>query len=92
MATYDAGRRPGRENGWHRDSGISPRHHASPARRSWWHLLLWLGIVAPLLIPVYNRVEPKLWGIPFFYWFQMSFIPIEITLITLFYQATKRRR
>jgi uncharacterized membrane protein YhdT len=79
-----SGGRPGR--------GIGPRHHAAAPRRSWWYLLLWLGIVVPLLIPVYNRLEPNLWGIPFFFWFQMACIPIEITVITLFYQATKRRR
>lgn len=60
-------------------------------RRSW-HMVLWLVIVVPLLVPVYNRVEPMLFGFPFFYWFQMVFIPIEIGLIAVVYQVTKRRR
>ena len=35
------------------------------------YLLLLVPFVALLWVPFYNRVEPSLLGIPFFYWFQM---------------------
>lgn len=59
--------------------------------RSGWHWLLWVPIALPLLTPLYNRVEPRLWGIPFFYWFQLACVALEIVVITVVYQATKRR-
>jgi len=37
--------------------------------------LLYLFIAAvSLWVPFYNRVEPSLFGIPFFYWFQTVWI------------------
>ena len=79
---------------WDRfDRESDPRREAPAdrAERSSWHMLLWLLIIVPMLTPIYNRVNPMLFGIPFFYWFQIMFIPLEIALITLVYQATKRR-
>ena len=35
------------------------------------YLLLLVPFAALLWVPFYNRVEPSLFGIPFFYWFQM---------------------
>jgi hypothetical protein len=51
--------------------------HVEP-RRSAAHLVaallyLFIAIVA-LWVPFYNRVEPTLFGIPFFYWFQTVWI------------------
>ena len=59
--------------------------------RSAWHWLLWLPVVLPLITPVYNRIEPRWFGVPFFYWFQLAFVGLDIAVITLVYQATKRR-
>ncbi len=36
-------------------------------------LFLLIGAVA-LWVPIYNRIEPSLFGIPFFYWFQTAWI------------------
>ena len=40
-----------------------------------------LLLVAPCLIallpPLYNRVEPALFGMPFFYWFQLLLVPVS---------------
>lgn len=30
--------------------------------------------IGALYVPFFNRVEPSLYGVPFFYWFQMSWI------------------
>ena len=37
--------------------------------------LLYLVVAAVALwVPLYNRIEPSLFGIPFFYWFQTVWI------------------
>jgi Protein of unknown function (DUF3311) len=42
---------------------------------SWWYLLLLVQFVAVLWPPFYNRVEPSLVGLPFFYWYQLRWSP-----------------
>jgi hypothetical protein len=44
-----------------------------------------------MLTPLYNRIEPRLLGIPFFYWYQMALVGVDIAVITVVYQATKDR-
>jgi hypothetical protein len=54
----------------------------------------WLLLVPVLLViwpPLYNRTDPTLFGIPFFYWFQLAVIPIGVTCTILVYRATARR-
>ena len=54
----------------------------------------WLLAVPVLLVlfpPLYNRVEPRLFGIPFFYWFQLAVIPVSVVCTTAVYRATRRR-
>jgi CBS domain containing-hemolysin-like protein len=43
-------------------------------------VLLGLGILIPLLVPLYDSEDPVLWGFPFFYWFQFLLIPIVSVL------------
>jgi len=40
--------------------------------------LLFLIVPSLLLLvpPLYNRIEPALIGMPFFYWFQLVLIPV----------------
>jgi hypothetical protein len=57
-------------------------------RRRWPWLLLFLVVVAvSLWVPLYNRVEPRLLGIPFFYWFQFAWIAVSAVLTALAYRA-----
>src|SRR2546423_14680554 len=56
-----------------------------------WQWLLLIPIVLPLLTPLYNRLEPRLLGLPFFYWCQLAFVLVDVAVITLVYQLTKRR-
>ena len=37
-------------------------------------VLLVLAAVPPLLVPVYARETPTLWGFPFFFWFQFVLV------------------
>jgi len=54
----------------------------------------WLLLVPMLLViwpPLFNKVDPKLFGIPFFYWFQLAVIPIGVACTAVVYLATARR-
>jgi hypothetical protein len=68
------------------------QRRAPPAggRRRWYWLLL-VAVAIPLLTPLYNRVQPRLFGLPFFYWSQMAFIGLAACVTAVVYQATKRR-
>jgi hypothetical protein len=60
----------------------------NPKRRSagWLWLLLLIPYVGLLWVPFYNKVEPKLFGFPFFYWYQFLWVPISALLTWLVYQ------
>ena len=50
------------------------------------HLLLLLPFVAILWVPSYNRLAPEIAGIPFFYWYQLLWVPITVLLIWTVYR------
>lgn len=41
-----------------------------------WYLLLVAPCIAMFWVSSYNRVEPAWGGVPFFYWYQLLWIPI----------------
>jgi len=53
-------------------------------------LLLVVGIVGTLIVPIYARTTPTLGGFPFFYWYQLIWIPLVAILATLAYLLTRR--
>jgi hypothetical protein len=53
-------------------------------------VLLLVGVVGPLLIPVYARLDPQLFGLPFFYWFQMLWVFIDAALLWIVYKIVIR--
>ncbi|WP_426999215.1 DUF3311 domain-containing protein [Pseudarthrobacter sp. N5] len=53
-------------------------------------VLLGLGIIIPLLVPMYASIEPRLGGMPFFYWYQMLLVPIEAGVIGICYWVVTR--
>jgi hypothetical protein len=73
------------------DPGAGAVREPARADRSGWHWLLLIPMLLPLVTPMYNRIEPRLAGVPFFYWFQLAFVGLDIAVVTLVYQATKRR-
>ncbi len=65
---------------------------ASGERRrawSWWYLLFIIQFVAVLWPPFYNRAEPSLIGMPFFYWYQLLWVIIGAVLTAIVYFATE---
>ncbi|MGH4008343.1 MAG: DUF3311 domain-containing protein [Pseudonocardiaceae bacterium] len=67
-----------------------------PSRRRWLHWSNWnLLLLVPLLIlvtPVYNRIEPRLLGFPFFYWYQFLWVPIGVICTAVVYLKTRDNR
>jgi Protein of unknown function (DUF3311) len=56
--------------------------------RPMWILLL-LPFIGLLWVPFYNFLEPTLFGFPFFYWYQLAWVPISSLLIWLVYRSRK---
>ncbi|MGD0190333.1 MAG: DUF3311 domain-containing protein [Rhizomicrobium sp.] len=54
------------------------------------HLLLIVPYAAILWVPSYDRTEPALAGIPFFYWYQMLWIALGALLLLPVYLAEER--
>jgi hypothetical protein len=50
------------------------------------HLLLLLPYLGLLWVPLYNRRDPVLFGFPFFYWYQLLWVPITVLLIWAVYR------
>ena len=65
---------------------------ASKTRRgwSWWYLLLLVQFIAVLWPPFYNKLEPVLFGIPFFYWYQLLWVIVTSILLGIVVIATRR--
>ncbi len=68
---------------------LPPQRSRQPGIRwNGWNLLLLVPLFL-LLTPLYNRVNPTLFGIPFFYWFQMFSLIISVAVTALVYRVTK---
>ena len=57
---------------------------------SWWLLLLQIPFVALLWVPFYNRLDPTIFGVPFFYWYQFVWV-ILTSLIIVFVDSRTRK-
>lgn len=62
------------------------------ARWRWAYVLLILPFVALLWVPLYNRVTPVLWGFPFFYWYQLAWVPVSVLVSGVVYLLTNSAR
>jgi Protein of unknown function (DUF3311) len=54
------------------------------------YVLLLVPYVALLWVPFYNRVDPTLFGFPFFYWYQLAWVPLSALLTYLVYRKVVR--
>lgn len=68
-----------------------PDRRAVPARTPWpvralVYALFLLVAVVSLWVPLYNRVEPSIAGIPFFYWFQIVWIVASAAAVAVAYR------
>ena len=48
--------------------------------------LLAIPCIAVLVVPWFNTLEPALFGIPFFYWWQLGWVPSSGVFIAIVYK------
>jgi hypothetical protein len=70
-----------------RESSGPPR-----PRETRWTWLLLVPLFGTLIPWIYNTHDPEAFGVPFFYWYQMIWIPLSVVITMLVYRATKRGR
>ncbi|MCU1616765.1 MAG: hypothetical protein JWO98_4305 [Frankiales bacterium] len=66
--------------------GTAPRR----SDRSPWNWLLLIPIVVPLIVPLYNAIDPKLGSFPRFYWLQLAFVALGVLCTFVVYRMTRR--
>ena len=52
-------------------------------------MLLAPAVIVPLLVPLYDREDPTLFGFPFYFWFQLALIPVAVVLTVIAYYLAK---
>jgi hypothetical protein len=57
-------------------------------RFSPWNLLLLLPFLM-LITPWINADQPRLFGMPFFYWVQFAFVPVGVLAVAAVYVKTR---
>jgi hypothetical protein len=67
-----------------------PSQPKTGLRWSNWNLLLLLPLLM-LITPWFNVDQPRLFGMPFFYWYQFAFVPLGVLCVALVYIKTKDR-
>ena len=67
-------------------AGVTPQR----SDRSPWNWLLLVPIVVPLLVPLYNSVDPTIGGWPRFYWLQLLWVVLGVATTSLVYLMTRR--
>ena len=68
-----------------------PSRRSSSSRGRWTLICLLLApaVIVPLAVPFYAKVEPALFGFPFYFWFQLALIPASVALTALAYYLAK---
>jgi len=68
----------------------------SAVRPAYWisGVLLAVAVVVPLIVSTYAKDGPRLWGFPFFYWYQLLWVFISAALVSICYRLviTEERR
>jgi Protein of unknown function (DUF3311) len=68
-------------------SGEAESQDDEPTGSNWWPLLLLLPYIGLLYPPLYARLEPELWGFPFFIWYQFLWIFITVGITAIVYRT-----
>ena len=73
--------------------GFEPMANLQSAPRrggwSWWYLLFVVEFLLIIWPGFFNSIDPTLWGIPFFYWYQLLVVVIGAALTAVVYFATR---
>jgi hypothetical protein len=58
----------------------------------WVNLLLLVPLVGVLVPEFYNSRSPSWGGMPFFYWYQLVWIPVSVLFTYYVYRATRSEK
>jgi hypothetical protein len=61
--------------------------HIRPA-----NFLLLIPLIGTLVPMFYNQDHPRLGGMPFFYWYQLLWVPISVVITYVVYRTTRGER
>ena len=53
------------------------------------YALLLLPFIGLLAVPFFNMSEPSLFGFPFFYWYQIAWVPVSSLLTWIVWRSTR---
>ena len=53
-------------------------------------ILLLLPFIGLLWLPFYNQTTPELLGFPFFYWYQLAWVPLSSLITFIVWRATRQ--
>ncbi|MFZ2019936.1 MAG: DUF3311 domain-containing protein [Methyloceanibacter sp.] len=56
----------------------------------WPRLLFIIPVGLVMWVPFYNRTEPSLGGVPFFYWYQLAWVLLGAALVLVVYLLETR--
>lgn len=65
-----------------------PADGAPALKMNAWNLLLLIPLLM-LVTPVFNSDSPRLFGLPFFYWYQFLWVPIGVVCVGTVYLKTR---
>ena len=68
-----------------------PRWKLTPTKIAVTVVLL-LAIIVPLLVSTYDQVNPRLFGFPFFYWYQLAWVFLAAGCCSIAFLLLKRER
>jgi hypothetical protein len=71
--------------------GDAARGVPSGDRNHSWYWLFLIPFVFTMLPWIYNTDSPELFGMPFFYWYQMAWVPVTVVITVFVYLKTKAR-
>jgi uncharacterized membrane protein len=54
---------------------------------NWLRIVLIIPFIATLWVPFYNQMNPRVFGVPFFYWYQMLWVPLSALLILVVFRT-----
>ena len=69
-------------------SGSEERRRGDGLRFSPWNLMLLVPFLT-LVTPWWNSLEPRLFGMPFFYWSQFAFVLVGVGSVAVVYVRTR---
>jgi len=59
----------------------------SRLKRTVWYVILFVPFFTAICVPLFNRIEPSIGGVPFFYWFQFALIIVAAAVTAAAYKA-----